>query len=47
MAALLTGAMFTRAQDDMPVVWESKMDHKIQYNGTGTEERGYSYAASD
>ena len=47
MAALLTSAMFTRAQDDMPVVWESKMDHKIQYNGTGTEDRGYSYAASD
>lgn len=47
MAALLTSALFTRAQDDMPVVWESKMDHKIQYNGTGTEDRGYSYAASD
>ena len=47
MAALMTSAMFTRAQDDMPVVWESKMDHKIQYNGTGTEDRGYSYAASD
>lgn len=47
LAALLTSAMFTRAQDDMPVVWESKMDHKIQYNGTGTEDRGYSYAASD
>lgn len=47
MAALMTSALFTRAQDDMPVVWESKMDHKIQYNGTGTEDRGYSYAASD
>lgn len=35
------------AQEDMPVIWETKLDHKIDYNGTGNEERGYSYAASD
>ncbi len=35
------------AQDDMPVVWESNLGHKIDFNGTGLEDRGYSYAASD
>ena len=35
------------AQDDMPLVWETKLDHKIDHNETGLEERGYSYAASD
>lgn len=35
------------SQDDMPTVWESKLDHKILFMGTGTEEIGYSYAASD
>lgn len=40
-------ALLAMAQDDMPMVWESRMDHKIQYTGTGTEDRGYSYAASD
>ncbi|MBN3035681.1 MAG: PQQ-binding-like beta-propeller repeat protein [Bacteroidales bacterium] len=34
-------------QDDMPMVWEKNLDHKIDYNGTGTEERGISFAASD
>lgn len=45
--ALLGSAFLVNAQDEMPSVWEARMDHKIQYNGTGTEERGYSYAASD
>jgi len=36
-----------KAQDDMPVIWENKLDHRIMYNGTGTENRGYSYAASE
>jgi len=45
--ALISSAFLATAQDDMPIVWESKMDHKIMHNGTGTEERGYSYAASD
>ncbi|KAF0202730.1 MAG: hypothetical protein FD170_1579 [Bacteroidetes bacterium] len=45
--AFIMSAFFTYAQDDMPVVWESRMDHKIEHTGTGTEERGYSYAASD
>jgi outer membrane protein assembly factor BamB len=41
-------SLFTlKAQDEMPLVWESKLDHKIMFNGTGTEERGHSYAASD
>jgi len=35
------------AQEDMPIVWESKAPFKITYNGTGTEARGYSYMASD
>ncbi len=35
------------AQEDMPVVWETKSPHKILFNGTGTEDRGYSYVASD
>lgn len=35
------------AQEDMTVVWESKMGHKIEYTGTGMETTGYSYAASD
>lgn len=35
------------AQDEMPVVWELKTDHKIIYDGTGTEDRNYSYASSD
>lgn len=35
------------AQDDMPVVWENKLGHSIAFTGTGTEETGYSYAASE
>jgi outer membrane protein assembly factor BamB len=35
------------AQEDMPIVWEVKSPHKILFNGTGTEDRGYSYVASD
>ena len=35
------------AQDDMPIAWEIKAPHKISFNGTGTEDRGYSYIASD
>jgi len=35
------------AQEDMPLVWETRLDHSISHNGTGTEDRGYSYAASD
>ena len=35
------------AQEDMTMVWETKSPHKITFNGTGTEERGYSYVASD
>lgn len=35
------------AQEEMPVVWETKAPFKATFNGTGTEERGYSYIASD
>jgi outer membrane protein assembly factor BamB len=35
------------AQDDMPTVWETKAPFKIAFNGTGSEERGYSYIASE
>jgi outer membrane protein assembly factor BamB len=35
------------AQEEMPTIWETKLEHKIEHTGTGTEERGYSYAASD
>ena len=35
------------AQEDMPIVWETKAPHKIQFNGTGSEGRGYSYIASE
>lgn len=39
-------ALSTYAQDDMGMVWENKLEHKIESHGTGTEGRGYSYAAS-
>lgn len=35
-----------KAQEDMPVVWESRLDHTILYAGTGHEGET-SYAASD
>lgn len=34
------------AQEDMPIVWESKMDHQILFTGTSLEGE-VSYAASD
>lgn len=44
---LLTTAMGLHAQADMPIVWDTKLGHRFDYTGTGTEERGYSYAADD
>lgn len=44
MAALLSTPAF--AQEDMPTVWTTRLDHKIQYCGTG-DAGGQSYAASD
>jgi len=44
---LATLALGVYAQKDMPIVWETKLGHKIDYNGTGTEHRGHSYAASE
>jgi outer membrane protein assembly factor BamB len=35
------------AQEEMPTIFETKLEHKIEHTGTGTEDRGYSYAASD
>lgn len=39
-------ASVTFAQEEMSVVWESKMEHKADYRGTGLEG-GLSYVASD
>ena len=52
MKQLFTPTLFLlatalHAQEDMPVLWENKLDHRIEHTGTGTEERGYSYAADD
>lgn len=46
---LFCGLVFSaaQAQKDMPVLWTNKLDHKIEFTGTGTEARGYSYAATD
>lgn len=35
------------AQEEMSTVWETKLEHRIEHTGTGTEARGYSYAADD
>lgn len=35
------------AQEEMPTIFETRLEHKIEHTGTGTEDRGYSYAASD
>jgi outer membrane protein assembly factor BamB len=43
----ILGFLGVFAQEDMPIVWEVKAPHKVLFNGTGTEERGYSYIASD
>jgi len=43
----ILGFLGAFAQEEMPIVWESKTPHKISFNGTGTEDRGYSYIASD
>jgi outer membrane protein assembly factor BamB len=34
------------AQEEMPTVWSTRLDHKIQYSGTG-DTSGVSFAASD
>ena len=52
MKQLLTPALYLLAlgvfaQEDMPTIFETKLGHRIEHTGTGTEERGYSYAASD
>lgn len=46
IAALMLAASVTYAQKDMPVIWETKMDFKIEYTGTGLENE-VNYAASD
>ncbi len=47
LASFLLLQSAAMAQEDMPTIWETKLEHDIQYTGTGTEDRGYSYAASD
>lgn len=52
MKYLITPLLFLstiglRAQEEMPILWETKLEHRIEQTGTGTEERGYSYAADD
>jgi len=44
---LLLSTIGLRAQEEMPILWETKLEHRIEQTGTGTEERGYSYAADD
>ena len=46
-SAFLLSASALWAQEEMPTIWETKLEHRIEHTGTGTEERGYSYAASD
>lgn len=45
--ALVSFYLGLTAQEDMPTIWESKLEHKIVFNGTGVEDRGYSFAASE
>ncbi len=44
---LFITALGLQAQEDMPVIWETKLEHRIEQTGTGTEDRGYSYAADE
>ena len=46
-SALLLAGTGLFAQEDMTTLWETKLEHRIEQTGTGTEERGYSYAADD
>jgi len=46
-AAIAFIYLFASAQEDMELVWETKLGHKIVHNGTGTKERGHSFAASE
>lgn len=39
-------AMPALAQEEMPTVWTTRLEHKIQFSGTG-DAAGISYAASD
>lgn len=44
---LLLAAPSLFAQKEMPSVWEAKFGHRCEHTATGTEERGYGYAADD
>lgn len=44
---LMSGYISVFTQEEMPEIWQTKLEHKISYSGTGLEDRGYSYAASD
>ena len=45
-ATLLLVAVIVKAQDDMSVIWETKLGHQILHSGTSLEGE-HSYAASD
>lgn len=47
LSAFMFVSVCAFAQEDMTPVWESRLGHQIQSFGTGSESRGYSYAASD
>jgi outer membrane protein assembly factor BamB len=40
-------ATLSFGQQKMPVLWETKIEHPIVYTGTGSEERGIGFVASD
>ncbi len=44
---IIAGYASAFAQEEMPTIWESKLEHKIVFNGTGLEDRGYSFAGSE
>lgn len=46
-ALLMLAAPALFAQQEMPTVWDVKLDHRTDRIGTGTEDRGYNYAATD
>jgi len=45
-AVLLLAVVWARAQEDMTIVWETKLGHQINFSGTSLEGE-HSYAASD
>lgn len=46
VAVFLLAAIWAKAQEDMTIVWETKLGHQINFSGTSLEGE-HSYAASD